>query len=427
MKLLHKSLKLYLIFSVTIFLVSIPVFYYLVQDLWITDVDESLIFQKEKIVKTISNNDIDASAIKHFSDIASKFDIGIDVTTQPPSHIALDTIYYNTNYDPIRNHSEPYRELKSIVRVKGNWYEIVVRKDLVESADLIMGIVITQAILFLILLIGILILNRYFSKRIWKPFYYILSKLENYKIDSERQIEVQASDIEEFNKLNNSVQHLTKTNVKIFKSQKEFIENAAHETQTPLAAIKNQVDLLAQDNQLNKNQSEIISRIDKNIRLLTKLNRNLLLLSKIENDQFNKNEKINVASIVSQICSGFEEQIKIKDITLVLNIDENLVISTNNYLLNSLITNLLTNAIKYNIANGEIEISLLDNVLNVTNTGLEKPLPEDKMYERFYKQNTQVESSGLGLAIVKRICMSLNYEMSYQFYEPNKHSFTIRF
>lgn len=427
MKLLHKSLKLYLIFSVIIFSVSVPVFYYLVQDLWITDVDESLVFQQQKVVKTFSSNDFDTTAIKHFSDVASEIDLGINITTLQSPQIAVDSIYYNNIYDTIRSHTEPFRELKSIVRVKGTWYKIVVRKDLVENADLLMGIVVTQAILFVILLTGILILNGYFSKRTWEPFYYILSKLETYKIDSEKQIEVQASDIEEFNKLNNSVQHLTKRNIHIFKSQKEFTENAAHETQTPLAAIKNQVDLLAQDNDLNVNQSEIINRIDKNIRLLTKLNRNLLLLSKIENEQFNKNEEINVSEIVSEICSGFEEQIKLKNISLVLNISGQLVINTNSYLLHSLITNLLTNAIKYNTKNGEIGITLFDKVLKVTNSGLHKPLPEDKIYERFYKQNDKNESSGLGLAIVKRICISLNLEINYQFSEPNKHSFTIYF
>jgi len=427
MKLLHKSLKLYLIFSVIIFIVSVPVFYYLVQDLWITDVDESLVFQKEKVIKAFSSYDFDTLAIKHFSDIASGFDLGIHITTLQSPQTAVDSIYFNNIYDTIRNHTEPYRELKSIVRVKRTCYKIIVRKDLVENADLIMGIVVTQAILFLILLIGILILNGYFSKRTWKPFYYILSKLENFKVDSEKLIEVQASDIDEFNKLNNSVQQLTKTNIQIFKSQKEFTENAAHETQTPLAAIKNQVDLLAQDNQLNENQSEIINRIDKNIRLLTKLNRNLLLLSKIENDQFDKSEEINVSGIVSEICSGFEEQIKLKNISLALKITGQLVINTNNYLLHSLITNLLTNAIKYNKPNGKIEISLIHNVLKVTNTGLEKPLPEDKIYERFYKQNTLTESSGLGLAIVKKICISLNFEMNYRFSAPNKHTFTIHF
>tara|TARA_R110002050_G_scaffold300803_1_gene472959 strand:+ start:786 stop:2078 length:1293 start_codon:yes stop_codon:yes gene_type:complete len=427
MKLLHKTLKIYLLFSLIIFIISIPVIYYLVQDLWITDVDESLIYQKEKIVTGLTNNNLDTTAIAHFTLLASNFDVGIEVIPLSEGNFEIDSIYDNNFYDETRQHIEPFRELTSIVNVNNVWHKIIVRKDLVESRDLIRGIVMVQVTFFILLLLGIVLLNSYFSKKIWNPFYFILSKLGTYKIDSEEPIEVEPSDVKEFNQLNQSVQYLTATNIQIFKAQKEFTENAAHETQTPLAAIKNQVDLLAQDNQLNENQSEIINRIDKNIRLLTKLNRNLLLLSKIENDQFDKSEEINVSSIVSEICSGFEEQIKIKNIAIALNITEQLVINTNNYLLHSLITNLLTNAIKYNKPNGEIEISLIDNVLKVTNTGLEKPLPEDKIYERFYKQNTLTESSGLGLAIVKRICISLNFEMNYRFSAPNKHTFIIAF
>ena len=87
----------------------------------------------------------------------------------------------------------------------------------------------------------------------------------------------------------------------------------------------------------------------------------------------------------------------------------------------------VTNAIKYNVRDGLIEVYFKNNTFCISNTGSNSPLPEDKVFERFYKQSTHAESVGLGLAIVKKICDSLNFKISYQFNAPNKHSFTILF
>ena len=427
MKLLHKTLKTYLFFSLVFYIISIPVFYYLVQDLWITDVDESLLFQKEKIINGLVNNNSDTISLSHFTALASDFDIGIEVIPSIDYLIEKDSIYDNNFYDAIRLHVEPFRELTSIVNVNGNWFKIIVRKDLVESEDLLWGIVLAQGILFLIFLVGIMLLNGYFSKKIWKPFYFIVSKLETFKIDSEKQIEVELSDVKEFNQLNQSVQRLTATNIQIFKAQKEFTENAAHEMQTPLAVIKTQVDLLAQDKQINQNQAEMINRIDKNISLLTKLNRNLLLLSKIENNQFHKTDSIVIPKIFNEVYEAFSEHVSLKGIRFISNISECKPIKSNNLLVQSLLTNLITNAIKHNSHNGLIEVSLKNNSFCITNTGANKPLQADKVFNRFYKQSTQTESVGIGLAIVKKICDTLAFEISYQFIAPNKHSFTVLF
>lgn len=427
MKLLHKTLKLYLVFSVIIFLISVPVFYFLVQDLWISDVDDTLIYQKENIINGIEEKDMDSISIVRFSEALSKTDAGITITQISGNHLPKDSIYYNNFYEISRQHVEPYRELKSIVEANNNWYKIMIRKDLVESEDLIQGIVFVQIILFLIFMTGTLLLNSYFSKKTWKPFYFIISKLQSYKIDSEQAIETVSSDIEEFNILNHSVQKLTKNNIQIFRAQKEFIENAAHETQTPLAVIKNQIDLLVQDQQINKNQSEIINKISKHVNLLTKLNRNLLMLSKIENNQFAKKDSVIVSGIIDEINDMFKEHIDLKKINVASEISNIKPIVSNKELIQSLIINLMGNAIKYNIEEGIIVIVLKDNSLSFANTGTNHPLQKDRIFERFYKQSNQLESIGLGLAIVKKICASLGYKISYQFTSPNKHTFTVLF
>jgi signal transduction histidine kinase len=370
-------MRIYLFFSVIIFAASVPVFYYLVQDLWIQDVDESLIFQKEKIISGIGSSNFDSTTISNFTNIASKLDLGITIDPLPFSQQERDSVYYNSFYDNTRTHVEPFRELKSIVKIDNQFYRILIRKDLVENADLIQSIVIAEALLFLLLLTGILLLNSYFSKKTWRPFYHLINQLKSFKIDKGQVFITEKSDIDEFEELNRSVLQLTENNIKVFNSQKEFTENAAHETQTPLSVIKNQIDLLAQNENLSLEQADIIERIDKNIRYMTKLNRNLLLLSKIENVQFDRSEVVDIHSIVKEVIDTFYEQIELKGIKLTVGLSSQPNLQSNSHLVHSLISNLLKNAIKYNIPNGFIDISLNGNSFLILNSGVSHSLPSD--------------------------------------------------
>lgn len=427
MKLLHKTLQVYLIFSILIFIISVPIFYMVIQSLWIQDVDESLIFQKEKFLKGVKATKLDSASISEFSELVSELDLGIHVVANPEPFRMKDSIYYHSYYDSTHAHVEPFRELSSWIYINQKPYKITVRKDLVENADLIRGIIYTQAILFLVFLTGVVILNNYLSQKIWKPFYQIVTLLKSFDINRGSPILLKKSHILEFNELNTSVERLTENNIRVYNAQKEFTENAAHETQTPLAVIKNQLDLLAQTSALSFKQSEIISRIDKNIRLLTKLNRNLLLLSKIENHQFNNADKVNLKISLTEITETFEEQIKLKGLKLKTDFQNSPDINSNSFLINLLFINLLNNAIRYNIDNGLITIKLTEFAFEIWNTGNNEALPEDKIYRRFYKISGQADSSGLGLAIAKQICELLSFTLEYSFVQKNEHHFKVGF
>ena len=427
MKLFHKTLRIYLTFSVTIFIISIPLFYFLVQHLWIEDVDESLEFQKEKIVQAISSSAPDSTTIAGFTKTAERYDLGISVV---PLHKVVpekDSIYYLSFYDETRVHVEPFRELTSIVSVNGRLYKITVRKDLVENADLIRGIAVTQAVLFFLLLAGLILINNYFAKKTWRPFYHLLSQLNTFKIDKEKPIQIAESEIDEFYDLNHSVSKLTENNIRVFKAQKEFTENAAHETQTPLAAIKSQIDLLAQEKELTGTQAKIIERMDKNVRQLAQLNRNLLLLAKIDNDQFALEENVEIHAVLQEALSVFNEEIVLSDIRLENRIKAKPVIVSNTYLLQLLFSNLIKNAMKYNISGGFIRIELNDNFFRISNSGKNEPLSKENIFKRFYRKGEQDSSSGLGLAIAKRICELLKFDIKYHFENSNHHFFTIYF
>lgn len=427
MKLLQKTLRHYLFFSVIIFSVSVPVFYFLTQHLWIVDLDESLVYQKEKIKKGIEKYNLDLEAVRDFTIIAKQLDLEVLIEPGSKDLQLKDSIYYVDYYDDIRGHIEPFRVLQTTIMINNQPYRLLIKKDLVENEDLVRAIAFAQAILFLLLLFSVLLLNNYYAKKTWLPFYNTVKRLKSFKIDREEKFKVEASDITEFKELNDSVLRLTENNIRIFKAQKEFTENAAHETQTPLAVIKTQIDLLSQEDELSSKQAEIITRIGSNLRLLTKLNRNLLLLSKIENKQFNDTEPVEVGMIITEIINAFEEEAELNGISLNINFEGNPKITTNNFLFHSLASNLLANAVKYNVNEGALTVTLLASGIQIINTSSISRLDQEKIYQRFYKNSKATESSGLGLAIAKQICDLLNFTLEYEFHEPNLHQFKVTF
>ena len=153
---------------------------------------------------------------------------------------------------------------------------------------------------------------------------------------------------------------------------------------------------------------------------LSKLNQSLLLLTKIDNQQFQTKEPINLSQTIENQIINFEDFITGKQISITKNLDTAVELSINPNLLDILISNLLINSIKHNLRNGTISVVLTHKKLTIQNTG--KPLvnsPND-FFGRFKKHNTESDSLGLGLAIVKKICDTNNLKIDYQ-YQNNLH------
>jgi len=95
-------------------------------------------------------------------------------------------------------------------------------------------------------------------------------------------------------------------------------------------------------------------------------------------------------------------------------------------LADSLITNLLGNAIKYNYTGGSIQISTTKNGYHISNTSLLEPIPPEKLFKRFNtSKDSEETSNGMGLAIVKKIADTHNLAISY-YAENGFHHFDIR-
>lgn len=417
-KLLYKTSRAYLLFSVLLLIVSAPLFYYITERLYIDETDETLVLHKNEFLK-YSLPTLTTAEIPNWN----KYNRNVKIETFRNTG---DTLFYNSYYDTLDAETEPYRELNASIIINGNPYTYSARINLVETEDLMESIAILFLVIISMLLVGLFIITKRLSLSIWKPFYQTLNQIERFEIDKSNQPQLIETDIEEFKRLNQSIEKLIEKNTSIYHSQREFIENAAHELQTPLAIFQAKIDTFIQGSDFTQEQYNILISLNDSVSRLNRLNKNLLLLSKIENDNYSNKQTISFNDVIEKHLDFFTEQAEAKKLIIKTELGKTVSVKSNPVLAEILMSNLFLNAIKHNINDGQILISLSNRSLTFLNTGQPQTLVADKLFNRFSKSNPSEQGNGLGLAIIKKIADLNNWTVSYTFTD-NLHSFSIAF
>ncbi len=291
--------------------------------------------------------------------------------------------------------------------------------------DVMEGILLQFMLIAVVLGISVVLTLSIISKRLWKPFDQTLQVIETFRLEDGTIPALPDSEIKEFARLNDGLSKLMTDNLNSYRIQKEFTENASHELQTPLAVMRSKLDILLQQPHLTQDQATIIQDLYQTNNRLSRLSRNLLLLAKMENNQFSRMEHIDVVALIKDIQTYLENLSE----GLILKQDfavDSLPIEANRSLLESMINNLIVNAVRHNKAGGEITISLKENQLAVCNTSDEPPMDETLIFNRFYRSSEKAASNGLGLSIVKAVCDYHGWKIAYN-YRDGKHEFAVKF
>ena len=159
-----------------------------------------------------------------------------------------------------KKETEPARILTTIFRNdNGQYFELSVSTPTIEKEDLRESIFYLLIGLFIILLITILLINIWVFYRSMNPFYVLLHWLEDYRLGQSNKSLNNPTHTFEFQKLNDAVIHFAQHSEEVFQQQKQFIGNASHEIQTPLAVCLNRLEMLMEDDTLTEQQlGEII-------------------------------------------------------------------------------------------------------------------------------------------------------------------------
>lgn len=417
--LLTKTLRWYVIFAAVILLVTAPVFYYVTRHLYIDEANETLRLRKKEFLH------YHQPKLKE-ADIVNWNHYNRDEKILPRDRrLKRDRFITTFYYDTLSEENEPYRVLRSPVTIEGQPYVFFAKINLVEKEDMMKSIALVFLVLMVSLLTGLYFITRILSIRLWKPFYNGLAHLEKFEVDKSISTTLTPTDINEFNRLNMAIENLIRKNKVIYNDQKEFIENAAHELQTPLAVIQGKLEALFLQSNLTQSQSEVLEKLSSAVTRMIRLNKNLLLLSRIEHDQFSESENISINDLLKKQFEFFYEQAVSRRIHIRVDEKKSVTVNANPTLTEVLVSNLFYNAVKHSFEGGNVLITLDEGILSIANTGT-APLPEQKIFERFSKINPSTQGSGLGLAIVRKVADINGWKISYAF-ENNLHLFRVNF
>lgn len=303
------------------------------------------------------------------------------------------------------------------------YYELKIITSMVEGEDLVGDLLHALLWLYVAVIASAFIINNWVLRKIWRPFYQLQHELRGFKLGEDKSFNPPQTKVTEFRDMNDTVAELLKANIAVFQQQKQFIENASHELQTPLAIAINKLELLLEQSQ--GGDAELLANAIQYLERMTRLNKSLLLLSKIENRQFSKEEEVDFNERLRQQVDDFDELLQYKGITVEFNEKARFIRLFNADLADVLITNLLKNAIVHNHSGGSIRIIVVENGFEIANTGSKQPLEPGKMFARFYRSTDNASSTGLGLAVAKAIAQLHRAELAYR-YEAGVHHFNFQ-
>jgi signal transduction histidine kinase len=431
MKLLAKYNRVNLITTIIVMLITGIIYYQAISYILTGQKDTDLVVEEQEIFDYVKLN-------HHLPQTFESNDQQISFTLASPGSVKrefINTMYFK-KWDDDDKHkfkkhkhrregeNESARGLISAVTVGDKYYKILIIESKVETEDLIRIIFSITIGVILLLLLVLVAINRLILNRLWQPFYNIMSELRLFNIADSKPIPKLDNNIDEFKELNNAVIDMAARAKNDYQDLKVFTENASHELLTPIAVINSKLDTLIQTENFSDRQSKLLNDLYSAVSRLNRLNQSLLLLVKIENKLLHDKQQINLRELADEMIIQFEEIFNDKDIKLTYTLDDKEIYASR-YLVEVLLSNLISNAIRHNYNGGEIIISLTNENLTIKNTGSSEPLPDEKIFTRFHKSSGS-EGSGLGLTISRQICENFGFSLEYEF-RDRYHVFIVNF
>lgn len=328
-------------------------------------------------------------------------------------------------YIPEKKETEPARIMKTIFKnADGQYFELTVSIPNIEKADLREAILGWIIFLYLTLLLTVLTINVWVFHGSMRPLYVLLKWLDSYTVGVNSTPLENKTQITEFRKLNEAAIRNAERNKIIFEQQKQFISNASHELQTPLAICRNRLEMLVDNETLTEEQLSEIIKTQGTLDYIIKLNKSLLFLSKIDNGQYHEKQNIVINDLIRKHLPDYQDAYGYLNVTTEVIEKDTLTVEMDETLASALISNLLKNAFTHNRKNGEISIEITARRIVFCNTGDEEALDEEHVFERFWQGKSRKEgSTGLGLSIMATICKLYRLQIRYLY--NGKHCFEI--
>lgn len=405
-KLLSKTTLIYLVFTLTAFLVSALFLTHEADEYINIELERRFNYTEKRIKRTLDKNqeikrkDTEIWQLKNES-------------FYPSENSYSDTLIRNPDSDNM----EIFRKKTFILAHDSSHFKISIVKSISDFYRLRDDIFEAFIPAFLILAFSIVLFNYLMSGLFFKPFNRILAHMRGFKV-GQKNIDHVNTSTTEFIRMQNLFTDMVERIDEDYSNLKQYTENMAHEIQTPLTVIRNKLENFLTDEKWMKEKGEEIKIIYDETNYLSKLGQSLNLITRIENREFTDAMEIKTKAVVEKHLAAIQESIELKNLKVNTNLSTDHYFYLDPVLLDIIFKNLIRNAIQYASNASPIVIESSPDKFTIRNHGNELPFAEEKLFDRFQRNNNSKKSLGLGLAIVKKICdlnsMTLNYRYSDQ-------------
>ena len=184
--------------------------------------------------------------------------------------------------------------------------------------------------------------------------------------------------------------------------QDRFIKDAIHEINTPLGIIIANIDLF----EMKYGKNKYLSKIEAGSKIIHNIYNDLEYMIKKDRIEYKK-KYINVSNFLQERIEFFETVADGNGLRFDIDIAQNCIININDILLQRILDNTISNAIKYSLFDKAILVELKKEknyaIIKITNSSETIKNP-DKLFGRFYRENDSRGGFGIGLNIIKEIC-----------------------
>lgn len=301
---------------------------------------------------------------------------------------------------------------------------VIVAMSLADSKMVLNNLFDIMCLSFLGILLLLFFIARFFAGRSIKPINAIINTSKIITKDNLKARIQLPKTRDELYLLSKTINNLLNRIEDAIEREKQFTSDASHELRTPLTVIKGTLEVLIRKPRDNKEYEEKINYCIKEVDHLNMLVDQLLLMARFENQSKNiKTESVYLNAVILDVLQLNAEKINTRDIKIKFNTQDDYYIQSDNFLVITILRNLISNAIKYTNNGGEVAISFFKEnekiVCKISDNGIGIAKQDlESIFNPFFRSNStdhpEIKGTGLGLSIVKRITELLHIKFKIE-------------
>ncbi|WP_428233069.1 HAMP domain-containing sensor histidine kinase [Flavobacterium sp.] len=345
-------------------------------------------------------------------------------------NLKTETLQFNDSVEDFelfdtRMGDHAIRQIQVPLHLKGKKIGyVLVAMSLADSKMVLNNLFDIMCLSFLGILLLLFFVARFFAGRSIKPINAIINTSKIITKDNLKTRIPLPKTRDELHILSKTINNLLNRIEDAIEREKQFTSDASHELRTPLTVIKGTLEVLIRKPRDNKEYEEKINYCIKEVDHLNTLVDQLLLMARFENQKKNiKAESVYLNAVILDVLKLNSDKINTRKINIKFDAQEDYYIQSDNFLVITILRNIISNAIKYSNTQGEVSILLSkqsekiickisDNGIGIAKQDLEA------IFNPFFRSNStdhpEIKGNGLGLSIVKRITELLHIKFKIE-------------